>query len=86
VVRNQIRTEYKVAFPHLYNSRPRGVQLAPYHSPAVCYIKNDNPEVPVFNYDAVINPMPAYKSEKLKEVDAALLDEFAVTDEELEDF
>jgi hypothetical protein len=30
--------------------------------------------------------MPAYKSEKLKEVDAALLDEFAVTDEELEDF
>lgn len=86
VVRNQIRTEYKVAFPHLYNSRPRGVQLAPYHSPAVCYIKNDNPEVPVFNYDAVINPMPAYKSEKLKEVDAALLNEFAVTDEELEDF
>lgn len=86
VVRNQIRTEYKVAFPHLYNSRPRGVQLAPYHSPAVCYIKNDNPEVPVFNYDAVINPMPAYKSEKIKEVDAVLLDEFAVTDEELEDF
>ena len=69
VVRNQIRTEYKIAFPNLYNSRPRGVHLVPYHTPAVCFIKSDNPEVPVFNYDPVINPMPSYKSEKLKLVE-----------------
>ena len=25
IVRHQIRTEYKIAFPHLYNSRPRSV-------------------------------------------------------------
>ena len=72
IVRHQIRTEYKIAFPHLYNNRPRRVELSPYHTPGVCYIKNDNPDVPVFNYDPVINPMPAYKSEKLTEVEDLL--------------
>ena len=86
VVRNQIRTEYKIAFPHLYNSRPRGVNLSPYHHPAVCYIKNDNVEVPVFNYDAVINPMPAYRSDKLKQVEIEIQNEFAATDQEIDDF
>lgn len=65
IVRHQIRTEYKIAFPHLYNSRPRGVHLGPYHTPAVCFIKNEDPDVPVFNYDSVINPMPAYKNEQI---------------------
>jgi pre-mRNA-processing factor 8 len=83
IVRHPIRTEYKIAFPHLYNSRPRGVQLAPYHYPTVCYIKTDDPEMPVFNYDSVINPMPAYKSEKLTEVDGNV---DGVTDEELDFF
>ena len=85
IVRHQIRTEYKIAFPQLYNSRPRSVQLGPYHYPNVCFIKNDNPEVPVFNYDPVINPMPAYKNDKLVEVDE-VIGENAVTDEDLEDF
>jgi len=67
----------------LYNNRPRRVELSPYHTPGVCYIKNDNPEVPVFNYDPVINPMPAYKSEKLSATEN-LLAQQAVTDEDLE--
>jgi hypothetical protein len=54
--------------------------LSPYHHPAVCYIKNDNVEVPVFNYDAVINPMPAYRSDKLKQVEIEIQNEFAATD------
>jgi pre-mRNA-processing factor 8 len=70
-----------VAFPHLYNSRPRGVALSPYHYPAVCFIKCDDPEIPVFNYDSVINPMPAYKKDTLKQVEIN-----AVTDEELDSF
>lgn len=37
----------------------------------------------MFNYDPVINPMPAYKSEKLIEVESSLNH---LTDEELEDF
>lgn len=32
IIRHPIRTEYKIAFPHFYNSRPRKVDLAPYHS------------------------------------------------------
>lgn len=61
------------------------MELSPYHTPGVCYIKNDNPEVPVFNYDPVINPMPAYKSEKLSATEN-LLAQQAVTDEDLEEF
>lgn len=85
MVRHPIRTEYKIAFPHLYNSRPRSVHLSPYHSPAVCLIKNDSLDVPVFNYDALINPMPAYKSEALQAVDDQINDA-APTDEELDEF
>ena len=85
VVRHPIRTEYKIAFPHLYNSRPRSVHLSPYHSPAVCLIKNDSLDVPVFNYDPLINPMPAYKSEALQAVDDQI-NEAAPTDEELDEF
>jgi pre-mRNA-processing factor 8 len=70
VVRSQVRTEYRIAFPHLYNSRPRHVSLSVYHSPALCYLKQDNIDLPLFNYDALINPMPAYKSENLKAADA----------------
>jgi|688.fasta_scaffold208665_3 pre-mRNA-processing factor 8 len=69
----------------MYNNRPRNVALSPYHFPAVCFIKCDDPEVPVFNYDQVINPMPAYKNEQLKELDSQI-NQNAVTDEELDEF
>lgn len=39
IVRHPIRTEYKIAFPHLYNTRPRRVALVPYHYPASVYIR-----------------------------------------------
>lgn len=67
IVRNYIRTEYKIAFPFLYNNRPRQVSMVPYHYPTCCYIKNDDPEIPAFFFDAVINPIPGYKSEKYKQ-------------------
>jgi pre-mRNA-processing factor 8 len=28
IIRHQIRTEYKIAFPYLYNDRPRDVHLS----------------------------------------------------------
>lgn len=71
-----------MAFPHLYNSRPRKVELSPYHNPAVCFIKNDDPELPAFYFDEVINPISAYKMEKFKN----LSENFEVTDEDLEEF
>lgn len=39
IIRQHIRTEYKIAFPFLYNSRPRKVEINPYHYPASVYIK-----------------------------------------------
>jgi pre-mRNA-processing factor 8 len=39
IIRQTLRTEYKIAFPYLYNSRPRKVDISAYHYPAVCYIK-----------------------------------------------
>jgi pre-mRNA-processing factor 8 len=33
IIRQKLRTEYRVAFPDLYNSRPRKVVFCPYHFP-----------------------------------------------------
>jgi pre-mRNA-processing factor 8 len=82
IVRHQIRTEYKIAFPHLYSSRPRRVELAPYHHPTVVYIKNEDPEIEAFYFDEVINPISAYKTEKLRD----MTENHAVSDEDLEEF
>lgn len=40
--------------------------IAPYHYPATVYIKQDNPDIPTFNFDNVINPISAYRVEKFK--------------------
>ncbi|KAG2125347.1 NUC071 domain-containing protein [Suillus clintonianus] len=57
IIRQQIRTEYKVAFPHLYNSLPRSVHLSPYHSPKNVYIRTHDPDLPAFYFDPLINPI-----------------------------
>jgi hypothetical protein len=46
------------------------------------YIKNEDPEIEAFYFDEVINPISAYKTEKLR----TLTDNFEITDEDLEDF
>ena len=62
MVRNTpIRSEYKVAFPHLYTSRPRKVAIAPYHVPALMYIKADDPDLPAFYFDPLLHPISAYR-------------------------
>ncbi len=66
IIRQAIRTEYKIAFPFLYNSRPRRVALAPYHHPSCVYIKHEDPELPTFYYDKIINPISAHKSVSLE--------------------
>jgi pre-mRNA-processing factor 8 len=57
IIRHQIRTEYKIAFPYLYNDRPRSVHVATYHHPAVVYIKTEDPDLPAFYYDPLVNPI-----------------------------
>ncbi|SPO35462.1 related to splicing factor PRP8 (U5 snRNP) [Pseudozyma flocculosa] len=56
IIRQQIRTEYKVAFPHLYNSRPRSVHIGTYHEPKNVYIRSDEIDQ-AFYFDPVINPI-----------------------------
>jgi len=38
----------------------------PYHYPSTVYIKQDSPEIPTFNFDPSINPITAYKIDKVK--------------------
>jgi pre-mRNA-processing factor 8 len=45
IVRFPIRTEYRIAFPHVYNSRPRKVQLGVYCHPMICYVGDEDDEV-----------------------------------------
>lgn len=61
IIRSPIRTEYKVAFPYLYNNRPRKVKLATYHHPMTMYIKTEDPDLPAFYYDPLIHPIAAYR-------------------------
>eukprot|EP00892_Ulva_mutabilis_P008605 jgi/Ulvmu1/6116/UM027_0094.1 len=62
IIRAPIRTEYRIAFPYLYNNRPRHVRLSPYHRPAVMYIKAEDPDLPAFFFDQLIHPIPAHAS------------------------
>ncbi|BAS92421.1 Os05g0163250, partial [Oryza sativa Japonica Group] len=57
IIRQPLRTEYRIAFPHLYNNRPRKVRLGVYHTPMIMYIKTDDPDLPAFYYDPLINPI-----------------------------
>ena len=81
IIRHHIRTEYKIAFSYLYNSRPRKVEMAVYHYPTVCFIKNDDPDAPAYYFDEVINPISAYKQEEMKK-----LSEVDLEDEEFDEF
>ncbi|XP_020090550.1 pre-mRNA-processing-splicing factor 8A [Ananas comosus] len=57
IIRQPLRTEYRIAFPHLYNNRPRKVRLGVYHTPMIMYIKTEDPDLPAFYYDPLINPI-----------------------------
>ncbi|KNE65750.1 pre-mRNA-processing-splicing factor 8 [Allomyces macrogynus ATCC 38327] len=79
IIRHPIRSEYKVAFPFLYNSLPRSVHVGWYHHPASVYIKADDPDLPAFYFDPIIHPI---SSRTLKST--ALL--FGDDDDDLEGF
>ncbi|KAG7544472.1 PRO8NT domain [Arabidopsis suecica] len=57
IIRSPLRTEYRVAFPHLYNNRPRKVKLCVYHTPMIMYIKTEDPDLPAFYYDPLVHPI-----------------------------
>ncbi|CAK9297987.1 unnamed protein product [Gordionus sp. m RMFG-2023] len=57
IIRQPIRTEYRIAFPYLYNNMPLYVHLSKYHMPNVVYIKTEDPDLPAFYFDPLINPI-----------------------------
>ncbi|KAI4155479.1 MAG: hypothetical protein L6R39_001221 [Caloplaca ligustica] len=57
IFRSPIRTEYRVAFPFLYNSLPRSVKLSWYSYPQIVYVRAEDPSLPAFYFDPVINPI-----------------------------
>ncbi|KAF3003200.1 pre-mRNA-splicing factor 8 [Curvularia kusanoi] len=57
IFRSPIRTEYRVSYPFLYNSLPRSVKLAWYSHPQVVYVPSDDPSLPAFYFDPIINPI-----------------------------
>lgn len=64
IIRSPLRTEYRIAFPHLYNNRPRKVKLCVYHTPMVMYIKTEDPDLPAFYYDPLIHPITTTNKER----------------------
>ncbi|KAL4890786.1 NUC071 domain-containing protein [Aspergillus ambiguus] len=57
IFRAPIRTEYRVAFPFLYNTLPRSVKVSRYSHPQIVYVRTDDPNLPAFYFDPVINPI-----------------------------
>lgn len=57
IFRAPIRTEYRVAFPYLYNSLPRSVHISWYSHPQVVYVATEDPNLPAFYFDPIINPI-----------------------------
>lgn len=64
IIRSPLRTEYRIAFPHLYNNRPRKVKLCVYHTPMIMYIKTEDPDLPAFYYDPLIHPITTINKDR----------------------
>ena len=79
IIRLPIRTEYRIAFPHVYNSRPRKIKLAAYHHVASNYVgdEDDDMDSDVICWEAYpsqLNPIVRVES---REYYAKEDDEFA---------
>ncbi|KAG8709626.1 pre-mRNA-splicing factor 8 [Ceratobasidium sp. 394] len=57
ITRQQIRTERKATFSRLYHSLPRSIHIAPYHNPKNVYIRTEDPDLPAFSFDHLVNPV-----------------------------
>ncbi|XP_055343640.1 pre-mRNA-processing-splicing factor 8 [Paramacrobiotus metropolitanus] len=78
IIRQPVRTEYRIAFPFLYNNLPHHVHLSWYHTPNVVFIKTEDPDLPAFYFDPLINPVTSSKTGAARSSEVALddLEEF----------
>ncbi|PYH90055.1 PROCN-domain-containing protein [Aspergillus ellipticus CBS 707.79] len=65
IFRAPIRTEYRVAYPFLYNTLPRSVKVSWYSHPQVVYVRTDDPNLPAFYFDPVINPISSRHEDEI---------------------
>lgn len=56
IICQQIGQSTKMPFL-IYNSLPRSVRISVYHSPTSVYIQTDDPDLPAFYFDPLINPI-----------------------------
>lgn len=90
IFRVPIRSEYRIAFPHLYNSRPRSVQMSWYSKPICCLSnREEDPDLPTFFFDVMFNPITRNReldNKELREGDFTLNEDFSplMEQEELE--
>ncbi|KAK9390855.1 NUC071 domain-containing protein [Lipomyces mesembrius] len=57
IFRAPIRTEYRIAFPHLYNSLPRSVEIDWYCDPQTVYVRTDDPDLPAYYFNSSLAPI-----------------------------
>ncbi|KAI5457828.1 putative pre-mRNA processing splicing factor [Mariannaea sp. PMI_226] len=74
IFRNPIRTEFRVAYPFLYNSLPRSVHQSWHSHPQVVFNRADDPDLPTFHFDRRINPISS-RTVAPKNVEITLEDE-----------
>ncbi|KAL3087990.1 hypothetical protein niasHT_026411 [Heterodera trifolii] len=69
IIRSPIRTEYRIAFPFMYNNLINAlpVTVSLYHSPSVVYIKTEDYDLPAFYFDPLINPIAQRNTERMPE-------------------
>ncbi|AMD21189.1 HEL091Wp [Eremothecium sinecaudum] len=74
-----IRTEYKIAFPHLYATRPRSVEISWYHNPISCLLKgDDDPDSSVFYFDQTLNPIVPFNKKVKTDFELQPSDDFTL--------
>ncbi|AOA63379.1 U4/U6-U5 snRNP complex splicing factor [Komagataella phaffii CBS 7435] len=57
IFRQPIRTEYRVAFPFLFNSYTRSVHVSAHSYPMFCYTRVDDPNLPAFHFAELFSPI-----------------------------
>lgn len=66
IFRNPVKTEYRVAFPYLYNSFVKQVYAGWYLDPLECFIREtEASEGPVFTFHANFNPITPHRGSRV---------------------
>ena len=57
IIRHPIRSEYKIAYPELYNSKPKGVRTGKVGTSLLAFVGEEELEENAFGYADILNPI-----------------------------